>query len=84
MFINADVPQRLRKKSAIPAIRFVVPGADHHTVLDDNHPDMYEAMIARADGHVFRGFKCGQNLQWKALCSRGFQPLCRFAVGRFG
>jgi len=84
MFINANVPQRLRKKSAIPAVGFVIPGADHHAVLDDNDPDMYEAMIARTDGHVFRGFKPGQDLRWKALCSQGFQSLCRFGVNGFG
>jgi hypothetical protein len=41
-------------------------------------------MIARTDGHVFRGFKAGQDLRWKALCSRSFQSLCRFAVNGFG
>ena len=70
MFIKTDVPKRIRKKGAIPAVRFVIPGADHHAAAYNNYPDMYEAMIARADIEILGLFELRQHWWRKTLCRR--------------
>ncbi len=74
MFIKTDVPMWIRKKCAIPAAGFVVPGADHHAAVYNNYPNRYIAMIARADIEILGLFELRQHRWRKTLCRRSVRP----------
>lgn len=80
--VNPYVHKRLRNESPIPATRFIVPGANDNASLYHDHPDWYEAMIARANVQVLGRLECGEGSSRESLWRRSFRCLCRFAVSR--